>query len=106
MALTPDVSHCIVSIHAPVKGATLLELLNAPPLGGFNSRSREGSDLLYLLYMYTRARVSIHAPVKGATTICPLGALILTVSIHAPVKGATWVLSHLSPSILFQFTLP
>ena len=56
----------IVSIHAPVKGAT-----QGP------ARARGDST------------VSIHAPVKGAT----IGSIDKTtqriVSIHAPVKGAT-----------------
>ncbi len=56
-----------VSIHAPVKGATV----------GVDCRKRAW-------------RVSIHAPVKGATfRFSRLGRVVL-VSIHAPVKGATW----------------
>jgi len=57
----------MVSIHAPVKGATLEDV--NPYIDGY---------------------VSIHAPVKGATdvaiTIIPAGNYV---SIHAPVKGAT-----------------
>ena len=82
-------SHCCVSIHAPVRGATLLR-----------PRCRVGSI------------VSIHAPVRGATgwrlppvswtnqfqSTRPCGARHtptshrrpqLLVSIHAPVRGAT-----------------
>ena len=78
----------VVSIHAPVKGATLVS----------------GEEVIII-------RVSIHAPVKGATgRSAPSFFLIFsfnsrtrkgcdnslaierklsTVSIHAPVKGAT-----------------
>ncbi len=56
----------VVSIHAPVKGATLLAL---PLLVG--------------------RRVSIHAPVKGATRSEMSENAYARVSIHAPVKGAT-----------------
>ena len=59
-----------VSIHAPVKGATLRSSV----------RQR-------------KRKVSIHAPVKGATH---LGADLgdrARVSIHAPVKGATAALA-------------
>ena len=56
----------MVSIHAPVKGAT--------------ERRRDGR-----LYQ----RVSIHAPVKGATVLDDGVAAHVGVSIHAPVKGAT-----------------
>ena len=55
-----------VSIHAPVKGATLL-----------------------LFCVFGRRIVSIHAPVKGATQSHPRRRLRALVSIHAPVKGAT-----------------
>ena len=57
----------LVSIHAPVKGATR-----------------------YVRHVPGAGQVSIHAPVKGAT-----GAVggerigFADVSIHAPVKGAT-----------------
>jgi len=58
--------HIVVSIHAPVKGATLLETA-----------------------MPKEAKVSIHAPVKGATVDDPTPGAYTLVSIHAPVKGAT-----------------
>ena len=57
-----------ISIHAPVKGATLRDLgYGKAGSGHFNPRSREGSD-------HRRAgrpgpmAISIHAPVKGATS--------------------------------------
>ena len=55
-----------ISIHAPVKGATMTEL------------GQKFTDL-----------ISIHAPVKGATSNQHALLLILLISIHAPVKGAT-----------------
>ena len=56
----------VISIHAPVKGATCPLGLAANQVRNFNPRSREGSD------GWPRAacpsvRISIHAPVKGAT---------------------------------------
>jgi len=56
----------LVSIHAPVKGATTVIRLGC-----------------------VACRVSIHAPVKGATDDGVRGPAVETVSIHAPVKGAT-----------------
>ena len=56
----------LVSIHAPVKGAT--------SIGGLI-----GVHLV----------VSIHAPVKGATALFVDKKPFRGVSIHAPVKGAT-----------------
>ncbi len=55
-----------VSIHAPVKGATIrMKSLNQ------------------------QLEVSIHAPVKGATKTTQPVEVPQIVSIHAPVKGAT-----------------
>ena len=55
-----------VSIHAPVKGATVGECQSL-----------------------TKQPVSIHAPVKGATRNTARAPRYQHVSIHAPVKGAT-----------------
>ena len=69
-----------ISIHAPVKGATL-----------HGSQLRHGHD------------ISIHAPVKGATDSHQLGQHLPAISIHAPVKGATSIevgrLNHVGISI-------
>jgi len=55
-----------ISIHAPVKGATL------------NQR-----------FLKKGIRISIHAPVKGATGEIEIEYGAIRISIHAPVKGAT-----------------
>ena len=55
-----------VSIHAPVKDATI-----------------------YPMYAALARNVSIHAPVKDATLVGELQAMGKKVSIHAPVKDAT-----------------
>ena len=56
----------VVSIHAPVKGATVC---------------KTDAEIT--------AEVSIHAPVKGATIFQYKIWRFRKVSIHAPVKGAT-----------------
>ena len=56
----------VISIHAPVKGATS-----------------------FLMLLIIRHGISIHAPVKGATYITMPLTDIDQISIHAPVKGAT-----------------
>ena len=65
MAPTRAAPTC-VSIHAPVKGATI---------------AAAGRSVL--------RPVSIHARVKGATGRCRAVKTLDFVSIHAPVKGAT-----------------
>ena len=55
----------------------------------FNSRSREGSDLLFLGGT-AEGCISIHAPAKGATSSDMLYLPFRRcISIHAPAKGAT-----------------
>ncbi len=60
-----------VSIHAPVRGATVLfrDMLQDDP-------------------------VSIHAPVRGATRLEVSQDKVIRVSIHAPVRGATSTFSR------------
>ena len=55
-----------VSIHAPVKGATLCRGCLGHGINRFNSRTRKGCDRTYKYALYN-TEVSIHAPVKGAT---------------------------------------
>ena len=58
----------LISIHAPVKGATSAGVM-----------------------LFQQADISIHAPVKGATDDrCGMPGTD-EISIHAPVKGATHV---------------
>ena len=59
-----DVS--LVSIHAPVKGATRPET-GRQRHDRFNPRAREGRDGTYTVAEAAVDEVSIHAPVKGAT---------------------------------------
>ena len=73
----------LISIHAPVKGATM-------PRGG----------------VLPGGRISIHAPVKGATVRPSDRLLPFGISIHAPVKGATSKLHRDSIVKQFQSTLP
>ena len=75
--------HILISIHAPVKGATPVP---------------DGPDMLLV--------ISIHAPVKGATVDVAEDAHQGGISIHAPVKGATSLLSPKGSGLTFQSTLP
>ena len=56
----------VISIHAPVKGATLK-----------------------IQFTPWDPSISIHAPVKGATQSHATTCICAYISIHAPVKGAT-----------------
>ena len=79
----------VVSIHAPLKGATspLSPLLSK--VQGFNSRTPKGCDQHLRGYRGEPSGVSIHAPLKGATAFRMTTQAFSPVSIHAPLKGAT-----------------
>ncbi len=76
-------SHDVVSIHAPVRGAT-----------GF----LEGN--------LVADWVSIHAPVRGATQAILAHNEEVRVSIHAPVRGATRTTGGPETRLSFQSTPP
>ena len=57
-----------ISIHAPVKGATGRVSEHITAAEHFNPRSREGSDRDTLTTL-REIEISIHAPVKGATRL-------------------------------------
>ena len=78
----------LISIHAPVKGATYGAYCSLPAKD-FNPRSREGSDNRQDINKHDPAGISIHAPVKGATIRKKYYEAYQRISIHAPVKGAT-----------------
>ena len=56
-----------VSIHAPMKGATRQYRALPRRARGFNPRSHEGSDMHRSRKRTLLTTVSIHAPMKGAT---------------------------------------
>ena len=79
-----------ISIHAPVKGATLLYVFFVLVILNFNPRTREGCDTQQVAIAKAIAGISIHAPVKGATIpVKAIDYVEIDISIHAPVKGAT-----------------
>ena len=80
--------YLIISIHAPVRGATSLPNLIVHSVPNFNPRSREGSDSL-ICNLSSKKEISIHAPVRGATGLSKKSRQYRNISIHAPVRGAT-----------------
>ena len=115
----------LVSIHAPVRGATWLYLLLNGVLLGFNPRPCARGDPLasFLVLQFScfnprpcargdcaiippwqGQSVSIHAPVRGATTRAAGIPQVCTVSIHAPVRGATVCILKCRSGRMFQST--
>ncbi len=103
-----------VSIHTPVQGATMNDLICArlrhvsihtPVQGATNPHSRTGSDARPRP-RGARANVSIHTPVQGATPSINRLDTRIRVSIHTPVQGATSCCDQQSQLLMFQSTLP
>jgi hypothetical protein len=78
-----------VSIHAPVKRATINNGLSSFQTGVSIHAPVKGATVGQRASIAGGLYVSIHAPVKGATTAGPRRGHRNSVSIHAPVKGAT-----------------
>ena len=79
----------MVSIHAPVGGATYRDSKAVSKNRCFNPRTRRGCDYLEQQHDSRAGGVSIHAPVGGATKYFVPMPSGVAVSIHAPVGGAT-----------------
>ena len=78
-----DCLYCLISIHAPARGAT-----------HFNP------------FSYSINPISIHAPARGATQELLQQSYIHSISIHAPARGATCTVLMGYGEIVFQSTLP
>ena len=57
----------VISIHAPVKGATGRRSFRSWNTRYFNPRTRVGCYVVYIREQGLQKPISIHAPVKGAT---------------------------------------
>ncbi len=96
----------LVSIHAPLRGATAFGWARHPGDNRFNPRTPAGCDLQRDQVLVLR-RVSIHAPLRGATMARRRWTPRSPVSIHAPLRGATSAQPSLSgDSMSFQSTHP
>ncbi len=88
MSCSPGINQLIVSIHAPVQGATTARPV-APYLGGFYPRPRAGGDGEQTLCLTQQLKRFYPRPRAGGDQrgLGQIGRLF--VSIHAPVQGAT-----------------
>ena len=115
---------CLISIHAPPRGATQLVhlcrchlLFQFTPLREgrpaptqcagqrhyFNSRPSARGDVAGFL-PFLHLLISIHAPPRGATLRQPRGGCRHRISIHAPPRGATRIITRSRRRCPFQFT--
>ena len=73
----------IISIHAPARGATKVNINR---------------------WLYDK--ISIHAPARGATSFLPFANFCRMISIHAPARGATMHLNKTIPSQCISIHAP
>ena len=107
-SLVIDFLHnCTISIHAPAKGATVLNGMGKQKSGDFNPRSREGSDSPRRIG--PNAARNFNPRSREGSDACKCFKYIgyTLISIHAPAKGAT-IASYTGylPEEQFQSTLP
>ena len=101
----------MISIHAPARGATYMQVLpsvnrhisiHAPARGAtkiwiffyvssqFQSTLPRGERHHPAVRDYRKLKISIHAPARGATPSSLLPVPESRISIHAPARGATY----------------
>ena len=106
-------SPCIISIHAPPRGATVsrsrleysttgfqftplregrLATSESPGVGKISIHAPPRGATAALCALGYDCGISIHAPPRGATLSIPFYRSDLSISIHAPPRGATQVL--------------
>ena len=91
-----------VSIHAPARGATFTSM---PPNGAsmFQSTRPRGARRCNMDDSANYLFVSIHAPARGATKVVSIVVHLRHVSIHAPARGATiFIMIPLRSSVSFN----
>ena len=95
-----------ISIHAPTRGATIMDMSVPSIRTNFNPRSHKGSDDNSSDRAWFVSSISIHAPTRGATTGNGSITFYCYISIHAPTRGATMEFYGNEDSRRFQSTLP
>ena len=78
-----------ISIHAPAKGATLMDSETLFSLKHFNPRSRKGSDVRLRFCVHCSKSFQSTLPQRERRYSDGVSEDIVSISIHAPAKGAT-----------------
>ena len=95
-----------ISIHAPMKGATFRFICYVDLWWYFNSRSHEGSDVGLMVFIPCENSFQFTLPWRERHDWPSPEFMHLSISIHAPMKGATIVGHTRLMAAKFQFTLP
>ena len=98
--------HWAVSIHAPARGATSPLAYHSQDGGGFNPRSRTGSDPSSSRRSLSRSTFQSTLPHGERLSNRSRRSSRTGVSIHAPARGATRLTMPQTVTSTFQSTLP
>ena len=122
-----NLSHGLISIHAPTRGATCHFCSYTHCIKYFNPRSHEGSDVAICAPWNTREKFQSTLPRgerqdcytcqscpqyfnprshEGSDTNWKKSLSMHLISIHAPTRGATMPIFITGITIIFQSTLP
>ena len=96
---------CLISIHAPTKGATLHDVIQQGFTVNFNPRTHEGCDSISSTEGATPPNFNPRTH-EGCDKTSPLPSVLPQISIHAPTKGATIAKRFNLICSLFQSTHP
>ena len=94
-----------ISIHAPTRGATGIDLKSTLLITYFNPRSHERSDP----WFFSHSQVHLYFNPRSherSDGFCSASEIHAKISIHAPTRGATSFSFTSLSSVLFQSTLP
>ena len=96
---------CMISIHAPPRGATRKSSARSKRRLFQFTPLREGRRAVWKWNRDEGRNISIHAPPRGATCREFYMCELKRISIHAPPRGATGGGAvHVVPAAVFQFT--
>ena len=87
---------CLISIHAPTRGATSVGVAIGGCVLGFQSTPPQRERPCVYDGRLGHIPISIHAPTKGATIKGFKEPFLIVISIHAPTKGATLVAGEMA----------
>ena len=96
---------CVISIHAPTRGATLGQINLSEPHTDFNPRSHEGSDLECQKSWEPKNYFNPRSH-EGSDGCSDIADQVDYISIHAPTRGATALIAIGVALYKFQSTLP
>ena len=95
-----------ISTHGPARGPTVKDWVSFCEVYDFNSRPREGADVVTERVPATAVKISTHGPARGPTKGYTGWYPGRPISTHGPARGPTEVCLIFVCVQLFQLTAP